>query len=121
MPSQEVMKAAMQAYIDTFNRGSAEAVAALYTEGATLEDPVGSPLKRGRAEILSFYTHSIATGAKLSLDGPIRGSHGNSAAMAFSAKIGSLTVRVIDVMTFDEAGKFTSMRAFFGPGDLQQG
>jgi steroid delta-isomerase len=30
-------------------------------------------------------------------------------------------VRVIDVMTFDEAGKFTSMRAFFGPGDIQQG
>jgi steroid delta-isomerase len=122
MPSQEAMKAAMQAYIDAFNSGSVEAVLALYAaEGATVEDPVGSPLKRGKAQIQAFYAHSIATGAKLSLDAPIRGSHANSAAMAFSARIGALTVRVIDVMEFDEAGKFTSMKAYFGPGDLLQG
>ncbi len=121
MPSQETMKAAMQAYIDAFNSGSAAAVVALYAAEATVEDPVGSPLKRGRAEIEAFYTHSIATGAKLSLDAPIRGSHSNSAAMAFSAKIGPVTVRVIDVMTFDESGKFTSMKAYFGPGDILQG
>jgi len=108
----------MQAYIDTYNRGSPEAVTALYAEDATVEDPVGSPVKRGRAEILKFYGWAMASGAKLSLDAPIRGSHGNSAAMAFSAKVGPLTVRVIDVMTFDETGKFTSMRAFFGPGDM---
>jgi steroid Delta-isomerase len=121
MPSQEVMKAAMQAYIDAFNSGSAEAVAALYTADATVEDPVGAPVKRGLTEIKGFYTHSIATGAKLSLDGPVRGSHGNAAAMAFTARIGPVSVRVIDIMTFDEAGKFTSMKAYFGPGDIQQG
>ncbi len=43
MPSQETMKAAMQAYIDAFNSGSADAVVALYAEDATVEDPVGSP------------------------------------------------------------------------------
>ncbi|MBS0378871.1 MAG: nuclear transport factor 2 family protein [Proteobacteria bacterium] len=121
MPSQDTMKAAMQAYIDAFNSGSAQAVAALYAEDATVEDPVGSPPKRGRAEILAFYTHSIATGAKLALDAPVRGSHGNAAAMAFNARIGPITVRVIDVMTFDEQGKFTSMKAYFGPGDISQG
>ncbi len=121
MPSQETMKAAMQAYIDAFNSGSAEAVVALYAEDATVEDPVGSPVKRGKAEIRAFYTHSIATGAKLALDAPVRGSHGNAAAMAFSARIGPVTVRVIDIMTFDEAGKFTSMKAYFGPGDILQG
>jgi steroid Delta-isomerase len=118
MPSEQVMKAALQAYIDTFNRGDPHAVAALYTPEATLEDPVGSPVKRGREAIAAFYSHSIGTGAKLSLDAPIRGSHGNAAAMAFTARIGPLSVRVIDVMTFDETGKFTSMRAYFGPGDL---
>ncbi len=121
MPSQETMKAAMQAYIDAFNSGNVAAVVALYAPEATVEDPVGSPLKRGAAEIGAFYTHSVATGAKLSLDAPIRGSHGNSAAMAFSARIGPVTVRVIDVMTFNEAGKFTSMQAYFGPGDILQG
>jgi steroid delta-isomerase len=121
MPSQETMKAAMQAYIDSFNSADVAAIVALYAPDATVEDPVGSPLKRGAAEIGAFYTHSVATGAKLSLDAPIRGSHGNSAAMAFSARIGPLTVRVIDIMTFNEAGKFTSMKAYFGPGDILQG
>jgi len=120
MPSQETMKAAMQAYIDAFNSGSAKAVCALYAEDATVEDPVGSPLKRGKAELEAFYTHSIATGAKLALDAPIRGSHGNCAAMCFSARIGPVTVRVIDVMSFNEHGKFTSMKAYFGPGDILQ-
>ncbi len=41
--------------------------------------------------------------------------------MAFSARIGPVTVRVIDIMTFDAAGKFTSMKAYFGPGDILQG
>jgi steroid delta-isomerase len=96
-------------------------VVALYAEDATVEDPVGSPVKRGKDEIHAFYTHSIATGAKLSLDAPIRGSHGNSAAMAFSARIGPVTVRVIDIMTFNEAGKVSSMKAYFGPGDILHG
>lgn len=120
MPSQETMKAALQAYLDAFNSGSVAAVTALYAEDATVEDPVGSPVKCGKSEIQAFYTHTIASGAKLSLDAPIRGSHGNSAAMAFSARMGPVTVRVIDVMTFSEAGQFTSMKAYFGPGDILQ-
>jgi steroid Delta-isomerase len=121
MPSQETMKAAMQAYIDAFNRADTAAILALYAPDATVEDPVGSPVKHGIAEIGAFYTFSVATGAKLSLDAPIRGSHGSAAAMAFSARIGPVTVRVIDIMTFNEAGKFTSMKAYFGPGDILQG
>jgi len=32
---------------------------------------------------------------------------------------GRAVVRVIDVMTFDDAGRFTSMRAFWGPSDME--
>ena len=120
MPTSAVMKAAMQAYINHFNSGSAEAVADLYANDATVEDPVGAPVISGHAAILAFYQKSIATGAKLALDVPIRSSHGHSAAMAFTATIGPVTVRVIDVMTFDEAGRFTSMRAYFGPDDISK-
>lgn len=118
MPSTLAMKRAMQAYIDAFNNGNAEAVAELYADDASVEDPFGTPAKRGKEEILAFYRYTIGTGAKLSLDAPIRSSHGNAAAMAFSAKIGPVTVRVIDVMTFDETGKFASMKAYFGPDDV---
>jgi steroid Delta-isomerase len=118
MPSSAIMKAAMQSYIDTYNSGDAEAVVALFADDAVVEDPFGTPSKRGKQELLAFYRYSISTGAKLSLDVPIRGSHGNAAAMAFSATLEAMTIRVIDVMTFDEAGKFTSMKAYFAPDDI---
>ena len=58
----------------------------------------------------------------VSLAAPIRGSHGNAAAMAFDVKLNyqgaSMTIRVIDVMTFDANGKFTSMKAYWGPSDM---
>jgi steroid delta-isomerase len=120
MPSSTIMKSALHAYIDAFNGGSAEAVAALYADDAAVEDPVGTPPRQGRAAILDFYRGAIATGAKLTLDSPVRGSHGNSAAMAFTVTVGPITVRVIDVMTFDETGKITSMKAYFAPDDITQ-
>ncbi len=42
--------------------------------------------------------------------------------MAFDVKLtyqgASMVIRVIDVMTFDEQGKFTSMKAYWGPSDM---
>lgn len=123
MVSEQHMRAAMQEYIDAFNRVDPEAIIALYADDATVEDPVGKPLKIGKKEIDAFYRMSIKTGAKLRLAAPIRASHGNSAAMAFDVELnmpqGAAVIRVIDVMTFNEDGKFTSMRAFWGPGDMQ--
>lgn len=127
MISQQQMKEAMQAYIDAFNRVDVDAIVALYADDATVEDPVGSPLKSGRKAISDFYAYAIKSGAKLKLAAPIRGSHGNSAAMAFDVelnmpqgdKTARAVIRVIDVMTFDDAGRFSSMRAFWGPSDME--
>ncbi|HVT37169.1 MAG TPA: steroid Delta-isomerase [Nevskiaceae bacterium] len=122
MPTEAQMKQAMQAYIDLFNKVDAAGIAELYADDATVEDPVGSPLKKGKAEIRAFYEYAIKTGAKLSLAAPIRGSHGNAAAMAFDVNLkmptGQAVIRVIDVMTFTESGKFASMKAYWGPGDM---
>lgn len=123
MPSEALMKQQMQAYIDGFNRRDAAALADLYADEATVEDPVGTPLRSGKAAITEFYKMSIATGATLKLAAPIRGSHGNAAAMAFDVELdmpqGHALIRVIDVMTFNEAGQFTSMKAYWAPGDMQ--
>ena len=123
MISEQKMKQGMQAYIDAFNRNDPEGIAALYADDATVEDPVGSPLKNGKAAIAAFYKMAVATGAKLSLAAPIRGSHSNSAAMAFDVNLnmpqGRAVIRVIDVMTFNDEGQFTSMRAFWAPGDME--
>lgn len=120
--TEQLMKQAMQAYIDRFNADDLEGVVSLYADEATVEDPVGSPVKAGKAAIREFYKYAMTTGARLSLAAPIRGSHGKAAAMAFDVKLNyqgaSMVIRVIDVMTFDEQGKFTSMRAYWGPSDM---
>ena len=123
MSDQQQMKAALQAYIDAFNRADVAAIVTLYAEDAVVEDPVGKAPIAGRAKIEAFYKAAVAGGAKLRLAAPIRGSHGKAAAMAFDVLLehGALrgVIRVIDVMTFDEAGKFASMRAYWGPGDME--
>lgn len=121
MPTQATMKAALQTYLDHFNAGDLDALAGLFADDATVEDPVGAPAHHGKAAIRAFYQDAMKNGATLSLSAPIRGSHGNAAAMAFEAKVGPLTIRIVDVMTFDEAGKITSMKAYFGPEDFIQG
>ncbi len=124
MPPQSEMKAALQAYIDGFNAGDADAIMALFADDAVIEDPVGSPLK-SRAEFEVFIRQGVKFGAGLPLAAPIRGSHGNHAAMVFTVTFVQDGVRYTtdstDVMTFDEAGKIVRMDGFWGAGDVKVG
>jgi steroid Delta-isomerase len=121
MPSQAHMKAALQAYIDGFNSDDADAIMALFADDAVIEDPVGSPLK-SRVEFEAFIRQGVKFGARLSLAAPIRGSHGNHAAMVFTVTFVQDGVRYAtnstDVMTFDDAGKIIRMEGYWGPGDV---
>jgi steroid delta-isomerase len=120
---EQGMKRTLQAYIDHFNASDPGAISALFADDATVEDPVGTLAMKGREAIDAFYRKSVATGARLKLAAPIRASHGNAAAMAFDVELnmpqGPAVIHVIDTFTFDAAGKFTSMRAFWGPGDME--
>jgi len=124
MPTQAEMKGALQAYIDGFNADDPDAIMALFADGAVIEDPVGSPLK-SRAAFEAFIRQGVKFGARLSLAAPIRGSHGNHAAMVFIVTFVQDGVRYTtnstDVMTFDEAGKIVRMDGFWGPGDVTVG
>jgi len=123
MATEQEMKTAMQAYIDRYNSGDPEAVIDLFADTATVEDPIGSEPHKGKQAIAEFYRYAVGTGAKLKLDAPIRATQANAAAMAFSVEVdyqgAPCRIHVIDVMTFDAAGKFASMRAYWGPGDVE--
>lgn len=123
MTSDQQKKNALQGYIDAYNRNDLEAVLALYSDDASVEDPYGTPAKRGKAEIRAFYTEAMASGAKLQLDAPIRASHGDAAAITFTAALetgqGMVRVHVTDIMTFNDQGLINSMRAYFGPSDIE--
>ena len=123
MRTETQMKNALQAYVDAYNRNDLAALLALYSDDATVEDPYGTPAKVGKLAIEDFYRDAMLSGAVLRLSAPIRGSMGDSAAMAFEAVVntpqGEMRVRVIDLMTFNEAGLITSMRAYFGESDIE--
>ncbi len=125
MTDEITKRNAMQAYIDEFNAQNLAGIVALYAEDATIEDPVGSPVISGRQAITAFYETALQTGARLRLSAPIRTSHSDAAAMAFEVALelpqGATVIHVIDVMTFDPAGEFTSMKAYWGPGDMRPG
>lgn len=116
--------ATVLAYVDGFARGDAGAIADLFAENATVEDPVGTPIKHGQSEILDFYTFSMSTGAKLELLGDPRCA-GDSVAFPFAVKLehegAAMVIEVIDTFRFDGAGKVAEMRAFWGPGNVKPG
>ena len=118
MLTPDHMTAAVHAYVAAFEAGDPEAVVGLFAEDATVEDPVGTPAKRGQDEIRAFYTSSMQTGAKLHLQGPVRVGT-DYAAFAFQVRLlweGKIsTVDVIDIFRFNADGKVAKMEAYFGP------
>ena len=111
-------------YVDGFARADAAMIADLFADDATIEDPIGTPIRRGKTEIREFYTYSTSTGARLELLGDPRCA-GDSVAFAFAVKLeheGQRSViEVIDTFRFDDAGKVVEMRAFWGPGNVKPG
>jgi steroid Delta-isomerase len=120
MASAEDIKNTVASYMKAISGKSADAVASLFAEGATVEDPVGTEPKRGVEEIRSFFTaiESMDQTAELLT---IRVA-GNSAAFHFrvTTEAGDQTyvVEPIDVMTFDDDAKITSTRAYWAPEDM---
>lgn len=122
VPPQAAMKAALQAYVDRTNAGDAAGLVALFAPDAVIEDPVGSPIK-AYAEFPAWFGDSVAFGAQITPVAPIRGSHGNAAALVFDVEFTPpggerLRIRSLDVCTFDDNGQITSLRAYWGPDDV---
>ena len=121
MPDPVKMEAAVHAYVAAFEAGSADQVAALYAQDATVEDPIGSPIHKGREAIRAFYAQSMKTGAKLKLEGPVRVA-GDYAVFPFSVNLnydgGHKRIDVIDTFRFNEANEVVEMRAYWGQSNM---
>ncbi len=118
MALEQKISDAGNTYITAFENEDLDAIMGIYADDCSVEDPVGSPVKQGRAAVQEFYEGAIKMKVKLQLEGQIRIA-GNEAAFAFSGEVdtgdGIMTFNPIDVMVFNDEGKVTSMRAFFGP------
>jgi steroid Delta-isomerase len=121
MPSADDYAKTVNRYLELVAKGSADDVTALYAEDATIEDPIGSELRRGRAAIHEFYAAFESAEKQTELVSLRVG--GNEAAFLWSLTIkagdSGTVIEPISVMTFDDDAKITSMRAFWSPADAR--
>jgi steroid Delta-isomerase len=105
----EVIGATMRSYIAAFNSGDVAAISSLYRDDAVVEDPAGSTPLRGKKPIEQFY--KTVTGSKLE---PVsfNPATDGTGALFFQIRTGDSTINVIDIMTFDHAGKIATMKAY---------
>ena len=118
------IRATIAAYCAAFSAGDEAAYVSLFAPDGWIEDPVGTPRHQGAAALAAFFRQSasMAESIELRTTGPVRVA-GAEAAFPMQARpvLGGTTyvVDIIDVMTFDEDGRITTMRAFWDPAELR--
>ncbi len=104
-------------YARTFTAGDRAGWLECFSPDATMEDPVGTPIKHGREEIGAFYDQSTGSADAVELrvgaDPVVCGAQA-AFLLDIVVTIGDskLGLAAIDVMTFDDDGRITSQRAF---------
>lgn len=124
MADSTTIKDAVDRYIEIMSAGDRDAYVAQFTPDATVEDPVGSDVRLGHDQIGEFWdlVQSLADRITLVRTGPTRVAAGQAAfPMQAISDIGEMrmVVDIIDVMTFDDDGRITSMRAFWDPAEMR--
>lgn len=116
--SYEAFKGIVDRYVEAFDKGDETIIRDIYADDAVLEDPVGSDVKQGIEAIVEFYRQGFASGAKLKLTQPVRVA-GNTVAFAFDVVLDDMTISPIDVFEINGDGKIQSMKAYWGPENIQ--
>ncbi|WP_300680866.1 nuclear transport factor 2 family protein [Nocardioides sp.] len=119
--SREAILETINSYVSLVASGTADEILALYAAGATVEDPIGSEVRTTRESIHEFY----AVLEDLQQDATLQVAKVGDGQAAFLFELvtktddATYTVAPIDVMTFDDDAKITSMRAFWSDEDFQ--
>ena len=106
-------------YVEAFASGDINIIREIYSEDARVEDPVGSAVYDGIEAICGFYEGALGSGARLELTGPPR-CCGDAVAFAFQVQMPGMSIDIIDIFEFNEAGKVNSMRAYWGPENMNK-
>jgi steroid delta-isomerase len=123
MADQDALRQIITTYMDRFTAEDREGWLDLFAADAWIEDPVGTPRRNGREEIGAFWDESHTVPDKVALVPlgitTIIGNEGIFTMQA-QATLGDTVygIDIIDLMTFDDDGRITTMRAFFDPGTM---
>jgi steroid Delta-isomerase len=117
------IEATIDAYLAAFAANDRAAYVGAFAPGGWLEDPVGSPRRVGAEAIGAFWdeTRSMADAIDLVPMG-FRVVVGSEAVLTLQARpvVGGQTfaLDIVDHMTFDDAGRIVTLRAFFDPASM---
>jgi steroid delta-isomerase len=121
MAMPDEIRATISQYPTAFNENDRDGWVALFAEDATLEDPVGSDVRRGHEEIGGFWdlAHSLADAielrfAKFSVIG-----HEAAVPLTIITDFGDqrFAIDAIDVMTFSDDARIQTLRAYWDLAD----
>jgi steroid Delta-isomerase len=124
MPTPDEMRTLVDRYVQAMNSNDREGYVSLFAEDATMEDPVGSEVRRGHDGVRAFWdeVHALSPTITLVLTGPVRVA-GSELAFPMEAvsDVGDTTmiVDIIDVFRVDGGGRIASMRAFWDPAEIR--
>ena len=124
MPTPDVLRALVDDYVRAMSDDDKDAYVALFADDATIEDPVGSEIRRGREQIAEFWdmVRSLSETITLVPTGPVRVA-GNELAFPMQAvsEVGGakMVVDIIDVFVVDDDRKITAMRAFWDMSEMR--
>ncbi|OHV04067.1 nuclear transport factor 2 family protein [Mycobacterium talmoniae] len=122
MPSAEHITETVNRYIGLVAKGSAEDIAGLYADDATVEDPVGGEVHIGRQAIRGFY--AAVEGAERDCELVTLRVAGNEAAFQFRLTVTAgehrMLIEPIDVMVFGDDGKIAAMKAYWSADNVTQ-
>jgi steroid delta-isomerase len=122
MVSAEHVESMVHRYLELVASGTADEIAALYADDATVEDPVGGgEVHIGRHAIAGFYRNIESIPRETELLA-LRVC-GHEAAFMFAITVGAgegarMRIEPIDVMLFNSDGKIASMKAYWSPAKV---
>lgn len=124
MATPDDIRATIDEYTARFSAADKDGWLALFAPDATIEDPVGSEVRTGVDSIGEFWdaVRSMTPEVALTRTGPVRvAGHEAAFPMQMVSQVGdaAMALDIIDVMTFDEQGRITSMRAYWDLADLR--
>ncbi|MEU4314102.1 nuclear transport factor 2 family protein [Nocardia sp. NPDC024068] len=112
----------VEQYVKLVGSGPTEDIVALYAPDAIIEDPIGTEPKQGHDAIREFYNVIASLDRETGLAPETVRIAGRHAAFVFTlvTKAGGqrMTLSPIDTMEFDDEGRITRMRAYWGADDM---
>ena len=113
MATADDIRTTIARYVAAVGAADADAIVDLYADDATVEDPVGTDAHVGRDAIHAFYKSVAVEGMNTEIVGKVN-VIGLVAAFRFNVVVdGNTVVEPIDIMTFDDDAKITSMKAYW--------